>query len=396
MSSTSKVQAYLTSVFRPVYTYTTATSNFTTELDISNVNTVTANLVECLRADVGAAEPNSNVFVGVLSGVNFLNLQSCFSNTAVGYGAGGQMSNVSNVVAIGFNSAAGVTSTSNSMFIGKNVGPGSIGLSSCLWLDPTGGAGAGNTSSNTIALGASTGIVGSSNIWIGTNAGNANTGVGNITIGHSIPVTAPTNYLLQVGVGSNVVIAGDMSQNAIAIGKADATMQYIDGAGRVPGLVLDVSGYARIANGLAIGMDPLQSTLDVNGTFRANDGYGLLSLDHDSAGNSRAVTSGFMQMMGGSHSREGSSGVSGTAIGILCRGITMVASSTDAKIFWWNGSNSSVASIISTGGGSAISAGNGTTSPTSNILYTGASNAPYNISYFPLPAVGLYPAGTGV
>jgi hypothetical protein len=343
MSSTSKVQAYLTSVFRPVYTYTTATSNFTTELDISNVNTVTANLVECLRADV--SDSNSNVFVGTLSGVNFLNLQACASNTALGYGAGGQMSNVSNVVAVGFNSAAGVTSTSNSTFVGKNVGPGSIGLSACLWLDPTGGAGAGNTASNTIALGASTGIVGSSNIWIGTNAGNANTGVGNITIGHSIPVTAPTNYLLQVGVGSNVVIAGDMSQNAIAIGKADATMQYIDGDGRVPGLVLDVSGYARIANGLAIGMDPLQSTLDVNGTFRVNDGYGRLSLDHDSAGNSRAVTSGFMQMIGGSHSREGSSGVSGTAIGTLCRGITMVGTSTDAKIFWWSGSGTASISV---------------------------------------------------
>jgi hypothetical protein len=387
MSSTSNVQAYLTSVFRPVYTYTTATSNFTTELDISNVNTVTANLVECLRADV--SDSNSNVFVGTLSGGNFLNLQGCASNTALGYGAGGQMSNVSNVVAVGFNSAAGVTSTSNSTFVGKNVGPGSIGLSACLWLDPTGGAGAGNTSSNTIALGASTGIVGSSNIWIGTNAGNANTGIGNITIGHSIPVTAPTNYRLQVGVGSNVIIAGDMSQNAIAIGKADATMQYIDGDGRVPGLVLDVSGYARIANGLAIGMDPLQSTLDVNGTFRVNDGYGRLSLDHDSAGNSRAVTSGFMQMMGGSHSREGSSGESGTAIGTLCRGITMIGTSTDAKIFWWDGSNA--ASIISTGGGVGAISVSG-----SNILYTGASNAPYNISYFPLPAVGLYPAGTGV
>ena len=390
MSSTSNVQAYLTSVFRPVYTYTTATSNFTTELDISNVNTVTANLVECLRANV--SDSNSNVFVGTLSGVNFLNLQACVSNTAVGYGAGGQMSNVSNVVAVGFNTAAGVTSTSNSTFVGKNVGPGSIGLSACLWLDPTGGAGAGNTSSNTIAIGASTGIVGSSNIWIGTNAGNANTGVGNITIGHSIPVTAPTNYLLQVGVGSNVVIAGDMSQNAIAIGKADATMQYIDGDGRVPGLVLDVSGYARIANGLAIGMDPLQSTLDVNGTFRANDGYGSLSLDHDSAGNSRTFTSGFMQVVGGSHSREGSSGVSGTAIGTLCVGITMVGTSTDAKIYWWSGSGQ--AALISTGGGSAISTD--TQDGGSNILYSGASNAPYNISYFPLPAVGLYPAGTGV
>lgn len=393
MSSTSNVQAYLTSVFRPVYTYTTATSNFTTELDLSNVNTVTANIVECLRADVGAAEPNSNVFVGVLSGVSFLNLQACFSNTAVGYGAGNQMSNVSNVVAVGFNTAAGVRSTVNSTFVGKNVGPGTIGLSACLWLDPTGGAGAGNTSSNTIAIGASTGIVGSSNIWIGTNAGNANTGIGNITIGHSIPVTVPTNYSLQVGVGSNVVIAGDMSQNAIAIGKADATMQYIDGAGRVPGLVLDVSGYARIANGLAIGMDPLQSTLDVNGTFRANDGYGSLSLDHDVAGNSRAFTSGFMQIKGGSHSREGSTPTEGGVFGTLCIGITMVATTEDAKIFWWDGSG--VARIISAGSGFAINAGNGTTSPTSNILYAGGS-VPYTISYFPLPAVGLYPAGTGV
>ena len=385
MSSTSNVQAYLTSVFRPVYTYTTATSNFTTQLDLSNVNTVTANLVECLRADV--SDSNSNVFVGKLSGVNFLNLQACSSNTAFGYGTGGLMSNVANVVAVGFNTAAGVTNTSNSTFVGKNVGPGSIGLSGCLWLDPTGGAGAGNTSSNTIAIGASTGIVGSSNIWIGTNAGNANTGRGNITIGHSIPVTAPTSYLLQVGVGSNVVIAGDLSQNAVAIGKADATMQYIDGTGRVPGLVLDVSGYARIAQGLAIGMDPLQSTLDVNGTFRANDGYGLLSLDHDLAGNSRAVTSGFMQMMGGSHSHEGSTGVSGTVIGTLCRGITIVATSTDAKIYWWSGSG--VASALVSGGSATSTSG-------SNILYTGASNVPYTISYFPLPTVGLYPAGTGV
>ena len=386
MSSTSNAQAYLTSVFRPVYTYTPATSNFTTQLDLSNVNTVTANIVECLRVDV--SDSNSNVFLGTNSGVNFLNLQACYSNTVLGYGAGGLMSNTTNTVAIGFTTATGVTDTSDCTFIGNNVGPGSIGLVRCLWIDPVGGGGAGTSASNTIALGAGTGVAGSSNIWIGTGAGAANTGTGNITLGHSIPVTVPTDYLLQVGVGSNVVIAGDLSGNAVAIGKADATMQYIDGMGRVPGLVLDVSGYARIAQGLAIGMDPLQSTLDVNGTFRANDGYGLLSLDHDLAGNSRAVTSGFMQAMGGTHSHEGSSGAPGGAIGTLCTGITLVATSTDAKIYWWNGSG--VPSLISSGGGTSISTSG------SNILYSGASNAPYTISYFPLPAVGLYPAGTGV
>jgi len=389
MSSTSNVQAYLTSVFRPVYTYTSATSNFATQLDLSNVNTVTANLVECIRIDV--SDSNSNVFVGTNSGINFLNLQACYSNTTLGYGTGGLMSNTSNVVAVGINTAAGVTNTTNSLFIGKNVGPGSIGLSACLWLDPTGGGGAGNASSNTIAIGASTGVVGSSNIWIGTNAGNSNTGVGNIILGHSMPISAPTDYQLQIGVGSNVLIAGDISQNAVAIGKADATMQYIDGDGRVPGLVLDVSGYARIAQGLAIGMDPLQSTLDVNGTFRVDDGYGILSLDHDLAGNSRAVTTGFTQSVGGYHSKEGTTPNGGGVIGTLCVGITMIAVGgvgADSRIVFWSGGLT--VSILGTAGGNNIAL---TGLPN---ISTPISSAPYTISYFPLPAVGLYQPGTGV
>jgi len=394
MSSTSNAQAYLTSVFRPVYTYTPATSNFTTQLDLSNVNTVTANIVECLRVDV--SDSNSNVFVGVNSGVNFLNLQACYSNTVLGYGAGGLMSNVTNTVTIGFNTAAGVRDTSDCTFIGNNVGPGSTFLNQCLWIDPSGGAGGGNRASNTIALGAGTGVVGSSNIWIGTGAGAANTGGNNITLGHSIPVTVPTNYLLQVGVGSNVVIAGDLSQNAIAIGKADASMQYIDGTGRVPGLVLDVSGYARIAQGLAIGMDPLQSTLDVNGTFRTNDGYGYLSLDHDLAGNSRAVTSGFMQMMGGSHSCEGtaatfSSPTTSVSIGKLCKGMTMIAVSNNGVLVFWSGTGAPSAV-----GGAPLTAGSIQVTDGVGTILTTLSGTPYTISYFPLPAVGLYPAGTGV
>ena len=301
------------------------------------------------------------------------------------------MSNTSNVVAVGINTAAGVTNTTNSLFIGKNVGPGSIGLSACLWLDPTGGGGAGNASSNTIAIGASTGVVGSSNIWIGTNAGNSNTGVGNIILGHSMPISAPTDYQLQIGVGSNVLIAGDISQNAVAIGKADATMQYIDGDGRVPGLVLDVSGYARIAQGLAIGMDPLQSTLDVNGTFRVDDGYGILSLDHDLAGNSRAVTTGFTQSVGGYHSKEGTTPIGGGVIGTLCVGITMIAVGgvgADSRIVFWSGGLT--VSILATAGGNNIAL---TSLPN---ISTPISSAPYTISYFPLPAVGLYQPGTGV
>jgi len=149
-----------------------------------------------------------------------------------------------------------------------------------------------------------------------------------------------------------------------------------------------VSGYARIAQGLAIGMDPLQSTLDVNGTFRANDGYGSLSLDHDLAGNSRVYTSGFMQIRGGSHSREGTSGAAGSQIGTLCVGITMIAVANDARIVFWSGSGA--AAIISAGAGVNI----GMASPPA--ITTSLSNTPYTISYFPLPTVGLYPPGGGV
>ena len=95
MSSTSNVQAYLTSVFRPVYTYTPATSNFTTQLDISNVNTVDANTLIAFRADI--SDSNNNVFVGTGAGVNFLNLQNSSNNTAFGFNAGSQISNSCNV-----------------------------------------------------------------------------------------------------------------------------------------------------------------------------------------------------------------------------------------------------------------------------------------------------------
>ena len=384
MSSTSNVQAYLTSVFRPVYTYTSAMSNFTTQLDISNVNTVTANLVECLRIDV--SDSNYNVFVGTGSGVNFLNLRACSCNTALGYGAGEGMSNSSNVVSIGYYTAAGMSNTTNSVFVGNNLGGNTNGLSSCVWIDPIGGSGAGTASSNTIAIGAGTGIVGSGNIWIGSNAGGA-TGSNNITLGHSLPV-ASTNYYLQVGWNSNTLLAGDLSQNAIAIGKADATMTYIDGNGRVPGLVLDVSGYARIAQGLAIGMDPLQSTLDVNGTFRADDGYGMLSLDHDLAGNSRAVTTGFTQSMGGYHSKEGTSGASGTQFGTACVGVTLIAVSNDALMVFWAGSGSPTTLSSGSLGHIAVSS--------SGVITSTLTNTPYTISFFPLPAVGLYSNGSGV
>lgn len=387
MSSTSNVQAYLTSVFRPVYTY--SSSNFATQLDLSNVNTVTANLVECFRVDV--ADPNSNVFVGTGSGVSFSNMRGSFFNTALGYGAGGYMSNTSNVVTVGYNAGNGIISTSNSVFIGNTVGEGTTTLSSCVWIDPSGGSAAGTNASNTIAIGSVTGIVGSGNIWIGLGAGNGNTGSNNIVLGNSVQSNgAVSSYTMLIGWSSNVVLSADLSQNALAIGKADATMQYLDGNGRVPGLVLDVSGYARIANGLAIGMDPLQSTLDVNGTFRADDGYGVLSLDHDVSGNSRVVVSAglgsnsaYLQSTDGFLSHEGAS--SNGSIGQKLRaGINMIAIPANGCILFWTGSGAPTVLGGSTTGMTFGSDG-----------AISLTSGPYTVSYFPLPTLP-YTSGTGI
>jgi hypothetical protein len=394
MSSTSNVQAYLTSVFRPVYTYTPATSNFTTQLDISNVNTVTANTLVAFRADISDA--SSNVFVGTGSGVNFLNLQNSANNTALGYNAGSQISNSYNVITIGYAAGQNISNSHDTLLIGNNLGGNTNALVNSIWIDPLGGAGAGVSSSNTIAIGAGTGIVASCNIWIGTAAGAANTGSNNITLGHSMVPTGVTNNYMQMGWTSNIVIAADLSQNAVAIGKGDASMMYLDGNGRVPDLVLDVSGTGRFGKGLALGMDPGQFTLDVNGTFRADDGHGLVSYQTDSGLNPRLRSSGFIGAKRGFYSLEG---VSGTADApfvageptqfnvTFCVGTTLVTVSNDAGMFFWDGSGA----VVTISGNTA---GNINTNPPN--ISSRLINTRYTVSYFPLPQAGLYAPGTGI
>jgi hypothetical protein len=394
MSSTSNVQAYLTSVFRPVYIYTPATSNFTTQLDISNVNTVTANTLVAFRADI--SDSNSNVFVGTGSGVNFLNLQNSSNNTAFGFNAGGQISNSCNVITVGYSAGQNVSNTTNTVLLGNNFGGNTNSLVNSIWIDPLGGAGAGVSSANTVAIGAGTGIVGSSNIWIGTAAGAGNTGSNNITLGHSMASGVTNNYM-QVGRGATTVLAADLSQNAVAIGKGDATMTFFDGNGRVPDLVLDVSGSGRFGKGLALGMDPGQFTLDVNGTFRADDGYGLVSYQTDSGGNPRLRSSGFIGAKRGFYSLEGVSGAVNTPFVAgeptqfnvaLCTGTTLITVGDDAGMFFWTGSGAVV-----TLSGNTTTHINVSSPPN---ISSSLLNTRYTVSFFPLPQVGLYAPGTGI
>jgi hypothetical protein len=395
MSSTSNVQAYPTSVFRPVYIYTPATSNFTTQLDISNVNTVTANTLVAFRADI--SDSNSNVFVGTGAGVNFLNLQNSSNNTALGFNAGSQISNSCNVITVGYLVAQNISNTTNTVLLGNNLGGNTNSLVNSIWIDPLGGAGAGVSSSNTIAIGAGTRIVGSCNIWIGTGAGVSNTGSNNITLGHSMVSTGVTNDYMQVGRTSNIVIAADLSQNAVAIGKGDATMTFFDGNGRVPDLVLDVSGSGRFGKGLALGMDPGQFTLDVNGTFRADDGYGLVSYQTDSGLNSRLRSSGFIGAKRGFYSLEGVSGAVGApfvAGGItpsnvaLCTGTTLITVGDDAGMFFWTGSGA----VVTISGNTTTHIDVSSPPDISSSLL----NTRYTVSFFPLPQAGLYIPGTGI
>ena len=395
MSSTSNVQAYLTSVFRPVYIYTPATSNFTTQLDISNVNTVTANTLVAFRADI--SDSNSNVFVGTGSGANFLNLQNSSNNTALGFNAGGQISNSCNVITVGYAAGQNISNTNNTVLLGNNFGGNTNSLVNSIWIDPLGGAGAGVSSANTIAIGAGTGIVGGSNIWIGTAAGAGNTGSNNITLGHSMASGVTNNYM-QVGTGATTVLAADLSQNAVAIGKGDATMTFFDGNGRVPDLVLDVSGSGRFGKGLALGMDPGQFTLDVNGTFRVDNGYGLVSYQADSAGNPRFRSSGFIQAKQGLCSLEGVSAGPGapfvagepTQFNVaLCVGTTLITVADDAGMFFWTGSGA----VVTISGNTL---GHITVSSPPNISSSISPNTRYTVTFFPLPQVGLYAPGTGI
>jgi len=395
MSSTSNVQAYLTSVFRPVYTYTPATSNFTTQLDISNVNTVTANTLIAYRADI--SDFSSNVFVGTGAGVNFLNLQNSANNTALGFNAGSQMSNSYNVITIGYAVGQNISNTSNSVFLGNNLGGNTQSLINSIWIDPLGGAGAGLASRNTIAIGAGTGIVGNCNIWVGTSAGVGNTGSNNITLGHSMVPSGTTDYRMQMGWTSNIVMAADLSQNAVAIGKGDVTMSYIDGIGRVPDLVLDVSGSGRFGKGLALGLDPGQYTLDVNGTFRVDDGHGAVYYQTDVSGNPRLTTSGFIRGKRGLSSTEGVSGAISTPFMAgtpsvpvaLCVGVTLIAVANDATMVFWPGGSGSVITL------------SGNTSATITVTPPAISsstlaNTPFTVSFFPLADPNLYFPGTGI
>jgi sugar lactone lactonase YvrE len=248
MSSTANVQNLLTNVFRPTFVYNTTTSNYQTKLELTNIDTLSANAITAYAANVGDAAGNLYVGVGAGNAYSMLASSSNTTNTFVGTGAGGLTSNVKNSVFLGYRAGNGVVGSSNSISIGANTLNG------------------GNSN---IYIGCATGIAtGSNNIFIGPGVSNGGTSVSNT---------------LLVGSGSNTLFRGDLASNRVGINTTALTnpSNYI---------TLDVNGYTRIGgstnNGnLGINTLPGTYTLDVNGDMRVSDGWASLVMTHDSNSN---------------------------------------------------------------------------------------------------------------
>ena len=345
MSSTSNVQNLLTNVFRPTFVFDNGV--YQTKLELTNVDSVSANTVYGFTAAFGDA--SGNVYVGIGSGNPYSSLaassNSC--NTFVGINAGASSSNVKNGVFLGYRSGFGTSNSSNSISIGAN----SI-----------------NGGNSNIYIGYATGIAsGSNNIFIGPSMSNGGTAVSN---------------QLMIGSGSNTAIVGDLSSNRVGINLSNLPTT-------TPSVTLDVNGFTRIGTnangGLGINMLPGNYALDVTGAQRIQDGVGTLTFSN-----------GIQTSTGGFNSVTGISAAllytEPTNIGVWKKGLVMVSAQDTS-----NSTNftSQLAMVCLTGTTYTVTAmssvnSNATiTASTSNIVLTNNVNDTrrynYSITYFPRP-----------
>jgi len=367
MSSTTGVQNLLVNVFRPTFIWDTTSNVYRSKLELTNIDTVSANVVTAYAANIG--DSASNVYVGVGAG-NDHSLLTSTSNTTdtfVGTSAGGSTSNVKNGV-----------------FLGYRAGFGAIG------------------SSNSISIGANTLNGGTSNIYIGCGAGIAS-GTNNIFLGPGVTNGgAATSNTLLIGSGANTAIVGDLSGNRVGINLSNLPTTSLP-------LAFDVNGYTRIGTnqngGLGINKMPGYYALDVNGDMQVSDGYGVFTFTHDSSNNTVASISNTpsysnsnatLQVTGGFFSTNGTTvpiaNGSGVTIGQWKKGITIVsaqdvASSTNyvsqIALVLVTGSTYTVVSMVYSNANANI------VSSLSNIQLTSSASGSviykYSITYLPSP-----------
>ena len=332
------MQSLLTYVLRPSYSYSNGA--FTTVVNLSNINRLTANTVTYQVLYVG--DSSNNVYVGSNAGNAAVYATACNATCNVGLGllAGNGVSNSSLSEFIGYYCGVGTCNIVGSIVMGGYAGyDGSnisnsilIGTSNSMTL--TGSVLGGlNGISNTISIGGNAGGIGNSNLYIGTTTGCNMTGSGNIFIGHGIylanipsytylPTTsgyvtntysASSSSNLFIGRGaSNMLISGNLANGLVSIGTTDTSSYSVAGFGAIntatwggtitsPAgsgygfLALDVAGWTRIRSGLTIATDPYaplgngnvsnaKYELDVNGHMRVSDGYGVLTFSNSYGG----------------------------------------------------------------------------------------------------------------
>ena len=342
----------MTNVFRPTFVFDTTNGVYQTKLELTNIDTVSANTVYTFAAAVG--DSSGNVYVGIGSGnANTILATTANSNdTFIGTGAGGSTSNVKNGVFIGYRAGFGAILASNSISIGANTLNG------------------GNSN---IYIGCATGISsGSNNIFLGPGVTNGGTSISN---------------RLLIGSGSNTSIIGDLVNNRIGINLTTLPTSLS------PDIKLDVNGYARIGTnrtgGLGINTIPGYYALDVEGEMRVTNGYG--SLVFTRSGNDTITTisntssypnnTATMQVTGGYFSSNGTTGVSTTTTVPFKKGMFMLSATTDTTRHGYIGIASSTSgySLVSEGSNGTLITANGST------LVVAAGTVGWNITYFPTP-----------
>jgi hypothetical protein len=349
MSRTTGSQNLLVNVVRPVYRYDSTATLFTPSITLSNVDTVSANALSVFTAAVGDA--SSNVYVGSNAGNLYTNIRASAFVTALGFNAGSNISNVSNSVLIGYNAGASAASASNNVIIGDNAS----------------GAGSSN-----VRIGSSVTGTGSRTIVIGAGSGSS---AFSDTLVMGTGVTATQNYQFRLG---STFLYGDLSTNWLGLGVASPT----DINTR-----LDVSGNVRLQGQVGVQMTPERS-LDVNGSFRVNDGLGGFM---DVSGGLTLSTNGFGSLRG---TLSNAAGDSTTPIGTLKKGaivisaqnVTGIADYASSMIYCFDPTDgASGTSLLS----SAVQAGGVFVSvSTSNIEVSNATSTrtiAWSITYFPLP-----------
>jgi len=295
MSSTTSFQSLLPNVFRPVYTWDSNTNSFTTLITLSNIDRFTANVATFGTINIG--DLSNNVYLGSNSGNLNSYAASCNAtgNASIGISSAAGLKTSANSEFIGFQCGIQGSNISNSFVAGAFAGYKGRSINNSILLGHSNSTGLLDSSglpvgltgiSDTISIGALAGGIGTSNIYIGKSTGCNMTGSGNLFIGNGLYSGNISNTASNVSnkllIGS--LIAGDFSTGVVSIGSTN-TNAYSSNIGApgttVNGIALDIANYARVARGFSIGCDPGYFTLDVNGSFRATNGVGWLSMSNN-------------------------------------------------------------------------------------------------------------------